>query len=82
MNLQLSTVNGSGAYLYQGLNLPPGISMNGSLIFGAPTQAGTYNVTVSASDERGNVASKIITINVIDGGSTTLKFNEGRLNSI
>ena len=42
-------------------NLPPGLTLNGAVISGIPSTAGTYNFTLSASNVHGN-SSKDLTI--------------------
>lgn len=53
------TMSAAGATRYSATPLPPGLSVSGSLIQGVPTSAGTYNVTVSATNEGGTVTQSL-----------------------
>jgi hypothetical protein len=56
---------GSGSFSYSASGLPGGLSLSGTTISGTPTTAGTYKVTVTATDTVGgsnNAASLTITI--------------------
>ena len=47
----LSATGGSGAYMFSlSGNLPPGLTFNGTSIIGTPTQAGSFPLTVTATD--------------------------------
>ena len=46
----LNATGGSGAITFMASGLPPGLSLSGCLIQGTPTTAGSYRVTVTATD--------------------------------
>jgi Putative Ig domain len=77
VSLQIqATDSSSGQTLtYSATGLPAGLSINGStgLISGSPTTAGTYNVTVTASDTTGasGTASFTWTVNPSGGGCSS-----------
>ena len=48
---------------YSATNIPAGMSLSGSVLSGIPTTAGTYTLTVSASDGA-NVTQKSVTITI------------------
>jgi hypothetical protein len=67
----LSASGGFLPYVWTALNLPPGLTMNGSfgVISGTPTVAGNYNVIVNVTDSRSNVGTQQFPI-VINAGAT------------
>jgi hypothetical protein len=63
-----SPAGGGGSYSYSYLGLPPGcVSVNSSSIGCLPTQAGTYNVSVNATDSNAGVARASVGITVVFG---------------
>lgn len=64
---ELSVTGGIGGYTWsikQGSSLPSGLSLNGNLIEGTPTQAGTYSVTFRVTDGSGDSDEKTLSISV------------------
>src|SRR5207247_540991 len=63
---QLTSTGGVGTVTWSSSGgLPPGLSLGSSgAITCAPTQTGTFNFSVSATDARGNVASKSFSLTV------------------
>ncbi|MFC0106372.1 S8 family peptidase [Kibdelosporangium aridum] len=63
VNLQLSASGGTPPYTWSATGLPPGLSLDASsgLITGAPTTAGTYNVTATATASAGGSGSATFT---------------------
>jgi Putative Ig domain len=55
VSLQITCTDSAGqALTYSGTGLPPGLVVSsGGLITGTPTTAGTYSVTVTATDTSG-----------------------------
>ncbi|MCX7705117.1 MAG: putative Ig domain-containing protein [bacterium] len=66
MSVQFSVTRGSGNYTWSASGLPNGVSMNSStgLLSGMPAQgtAGTYNTTITVTDNTDPVVSTSITI--------------------
>lgn len=63
--------------------LPAGLAFNGSAISGTPTAAGTYTVTVSATDAVGATASAQLPLTVAQGGNYTIKDeSKGKITAI
>jgi endo-1,4-beta-xylanase len=64
------TDSGGQALSYSATGLPPGLSINSSsgLISGTPTTAGTYSVTVSASDSTGASGSTTFSWTIASSG--------------
>ena len=61
----LSASGGAGSYSFAITGtLPAGISLTGSALSGTPTQAGSFNVTVTATDANGQTGSSAYTLNV------------------
>jgi len=67
---QISATDSGGATLtYSASGLPPGLSINSSgLISGTPTTAGTYSVTVTATDSTGASGSTTFTWTIASSG--------------
>ncbi|RYF25208.1 MAG: T9SS type B sorting domain-containing protein [Flavobacteriales bacterium] len=63
---------GSGSFTYTAATLPPGLAFNAitRAITGTPTQAGNYNITLTATDANGPSVSRTYTLAVI--GALTL----------
>jgi gliding motility-associated-like protein len=61
-----AVTGGSSPYTYVATNLPPGLSFNSTTreITGTPTQGGTYNVSVTATDANNNKATTTYAITV------------------
>jgi gliding motility-associated-like protein len=57
---------GTGPYIYVGTNIPPGLSFDPLTrqISGTPTQSGSFNTTVTATDATGATVSQDYHINV------------------
>ncbi|MGW5050234.1 S8 family serine peptidase [Actinokineospora sp. NPDC004072] len=69
VNLGLQAWDGNDDVLtYAAYNLPPGLSVNTAtgVISGTPTTLGTYNVTVSATDNSGPISSKQFTWTIVE----------------
>ncbi|WP_435102361.1 putative Ig domain-containing protein [Halarchaeum sp. P4] len=68
----LTAAGGTSPYEWNATGLPPGLTLNadGSLS-GVPTTAGTYTVTVTATDASGATTSQQYTLVVGDGLTTT-----------
>lgn len=68
-NYQLNATGGAPPYTWSlaSGSLPPGLTLNSGagLISGAPASAGSYSMTVQATDSQSRAAQKAITINVI-----------------
>lgn len=68
VQLQASSTVGDSIASWSASNLPPGLSLNSSggtaTVSGTPTTAGTYSVTVSATDTAGTTGSSAFTWNV------------------
>ena len=70
VSLQINaTDSGGNALTYSATGLPTGLSINSTtgLISGTPTQAGSYNVTVTASSSGGS-ANMTFTWTILSGG--------------
>jgi gliding motility-associated-like protein len=67
-----AATGGTGPYVYEGSNLPPGLTFNPATrqIAGVPTQSGSYNVNVKVTDADGTIANQTYTIKV--NGELTL----------
>ena len=67
-NQTLATTGGTGAITFgvSGGALPPGLNLNAGsgAITGTPTAAGTFNVTITATDSVGATASHLYTVTV------------------
>ncbi|ACU05937.1 putative Ig domain-containing protein [Pedobacter heparinus] len=61
-----AATGGAGGYVYEGSNLPPGLTFNPATrqISGTPTQSGSYNVGVKVTDANGATASQVYVIKV------------------
>jgi len=57
---------GSQPMTFAAINLPPGLTISGNTISGVPTQAGTYNATISATNAAGT-DSKTLVITIAEG---------------
>lgn len=64
---QLFTTGGAGTYAYTitAGALPPGITLLGDTVSGTPTATGTFNFTVTATDQNGDTAVKAYALEVI-----------------
>lgn len=61
--------------------LPPGLTFNGNgTITGTPTTPGSYTFTVTVQAADGGIASKIVTLRIVDITSTTPLTPEGTAN--
>ena len=62
----LGASGGSGSYSFTATGLPLGLSANGATISGTPTQAGTFSVTIIATDNTTKAvsAAKSLTLTV------------------
>lgn len=56
------TSSGSPSITYDASGLPAGLSFNGQTISGVPTSAGTYSVTITASNECGSDTETLVII--------------------
>lgn len=82
VSLTLSATDGDGDPVsFTASGLPSGLNLNGAEISGQPTSAGTYNVTVTASDDNGGQDSESFAWTV-DAGTpgTTVTLTLGDLN--
>ncbi|MBE5322366.1 putative Ig domain-containing protein, partial [Pedobacter sp. MR2016-19] len=61
-----AVTGGTSPYTYAATNLPPGLSFNPTTreITGTPTQGGTYNVALTATDANNNKATTTYAITV------------------
>ncbi|SMC77525.1 Ig-like domain-containing protein [Pedobacter africanus] len=61
-----AATGGTGPYVYEATNLPPGLSFNPATrqIAGTPTQSGSYNVGVKVTDANNATANQIYVIKV------------------
>ena len=59
--------DGSVSYSLSG-SVPPGLSLSGRTLSGAPVQSGTYHVTYTASDRDGDTDSLSFTITIVEHG--------------
>jgi LruC domain-containing protein len=57
---------GSQTMTFSAVNLPSGLTISGNTIIGVPTTAGTYNVTISATNAAGT-DSKTLVITITEG---------------
>lgn len=62
------TANGSQPMDFNATNLPAGLTISGNTISGIPTAAGTYNVTITATNAAGT-DTKTLVITITSGGS-------------
>lgn len=70
---ELSAAGGSSGYSWQALDtLPPGLSLNGALIEGIPTQPGTWSVRFQVTDSKGNTDTKALSITIYPQSATSL----------
>lgn len=61
----LTASGGAGSYTFALTGtLPTGITLTGSTLSGTPTQAGSFAVTVTATDANGQTGSRAYTLNV------------------
>jgi hypothetical protein len=61
----LSATGGDGGpYTWTATGLPPGLSISGDQVTGTPTTDGTYSVTITVKDSRGDTASQASTITI------------------
>ena len=58
------SAGGSGQYRYEISGLPPGLQMQGPVLAGIPTKAGTYPITLYCYDDKGASATKKMVMNV------------------
>jgi len=63
------TADGSQPMTYNAANLPAGLSFNGNVISGIPTTAGTYDITISATNSAGTDTETLV-LEVETGGPT------------
>jgi hypothetical protein len=54
------TAGGATPITFQAADLPDGLTLNGNLISGTPTTAGTYMVHITASNSAGSVSSTLV----------------------
>jgi len=69
-----SASNGTGIYTWSATGLPPGVGManpSTPVLSGTPTQAGSFNATVKATDNLGGSDSKTVTIVINPAPSIT-----------
>jgi hypothetical protein len=65
------TIKATGATSFIALGLPPGVTISGGgVVSGTPTQAGTYTVTVYASNASGTSDYQSFNITVANPGAT------------
>ncbi|PLX09751.1 MAG: hypothetical protein C0598_11740, partial [Marinilabiliales bacterium] len=63
------TASGSQTITFDAINLPTGLSISGSVISGVPTVAGTFNVSLSATNSAGT-DNKTLELTIGTGGET------------
>ncbi len=56
-SVDLEAAGGSGAYTWSASGLPSGVELDGAALTGTPTSAGSYQVSVSVSDEGGRTVA-------------------------
>lgn len=61
-----AATGGTGSFTYSASGLPAGLSLSGTTVSGTPTAAGTYDVTLTATDSSGLASSATLTIAVAD----------------
>jgi uncharacterized protein YhjY with autotransporter beta-barrel domain len=85
-NQSFSASGGAAPYSYAGSGMPAGMSLdsNSGLLSGTPTGTGTYNLSVSVTDNHGAIGSASYTLTVAVGAlpvanpvSTTVAANSG-----
>ncbi len=64
---------------YSASGLPAGLALSGNSISGTPTQTGTFNVTLTATNSLGSTTTTLTLIVAATGGSES---NAGRLSNI
>jgi len=65
------TADGSQPMTYNATNLPIGLTFNGNTISGIPTVAGTYNITISATNSAGTDTQTLVLVVDTGGGTDT-----------
>ncbi|WP_273795129.1 Ig domain-containing protein, partial [Brucella intermedia] len=60
--VSLSASGGIAPYSYQAQGLPKGLNLSGDRIAGTPSEAGSFSVTVTATDKDGYKADKTYTL--------------------
>jgi hypothetical protein len=69
-SMALST-SGTVPVRYRAENLPPGLAVNGEILSGTPTQAGTYQVRLSVTDDSGYTTIRTVPLVIRPAGSST-----------
>lgn len=82
-----AATGGTGAFTYTATGLPAGLSLAGTTVSGTPTTAGSYPVTITATDEAGASASTQLTITVAappapSGNYTIRDESKGKITAI
>lgn len=62
---------GTGAFTYSATGLPPGLALSGTTVSGTPTVAGTYPVTLTATDSSGAAASASLSVDIAPAPACT-----------
>lgn len=75
---------GFGPFVYSASGLPAGLALSGSTISGVPSAAGSYSVTLTATDAAGSVATAqaTLTINSAPGNYKTPDEGKGKISAI
>lgn len=61
-----AATGGYGSFTYTATGLPAGLAISGNTISGTPTAAGSYAITLTATDSVGTSTSANVTLNVIN----------------
>ena len=73
----ISTI-GSEPTTYTASGLPVGLTLSGSTISGVPTTAGTYTITLTASNGTAPDATTTVTLTVVEGGVISTIVGDGK----
>jgi large repetitive protein len=76
-NQSVTATNGTGPYTYSGTGLPNGLSINTSTgaITGTPTTAGSYTITVAATDSTSPANSGSSSYTLVVNAAATIVFS-------